>query len=102
MNVSACQLLRLTDWKSPLATSAAAGAAQAINAATINAAFAVGKGGEVGSIEPGKQADLVIYDTEDFRDIPARVGMNLAAVVIKAGLRVWENEGFRDRSEVGI
>ena len=76
--------------------------AEAINAATINAAFAVGKGGEVGSIEPGKQADLVIYDTEDFRDIPARAGMNLAAVVIKAGLRVWENEGFRDRSEVGI
>jgi imidazolonepropionase len=76
--------------------------AEAINAATINAAFAVGKGGEVGSIEPGKRADLVIYDAEDYRDIPARAGMNLAAVVIKAGLRVWENEGFRDRSEVGI
>jgi imidazolonepropionase len=76
--------------------------AEAINAATINAAFAVGKGDEVGSIEPGKQADLVIYDTEDYRDIPARAGMNLAAIVIKKGLRVWENEGFRERSEVGI
>ena len=76
--------------------------AEAINAATINAAFAVGRGDEVGSIEPGKQADLVVYDTEDYRDIPARAGMNLASMVIKKGLRVWENEGFRERSEVGI
>lgn len=76
--------------------------AEAINAATINAAFAVGRGGEVGSIEPGKKADLVIYDAGDYRDIPARAGMNLAAAVVKAGLRVWENEGFRDRSEVGV
>ncbi len=76
--------------------------AEAINAATINAAFAVGMGGVVGSIERGKRADLVIYDTGDYRDIPARAGVNLAAVVIKSGLRVWENAGFRDRSEVGI
>ena len=75
--------------------------AEAINAATINAAFAVGRDDEAGSIEPGKRADLVIYDTGDYRDIPARAGMNLAAVVIKEGLRAWEREGFKDRSEVG-
>jgi imidazolonepropionase len=76
--------------------------AEAINAATINAAHAVGKGQEVGSIEEGKKADVVIYDAEDYREIPARAGVNLVAVVVKAGVKVWENEGFRERSEVGI
>jgi imidazolonepropionase len=76
--------------------------AEAINAATINAAHAVGRGHEVGSIEEGKKADVVVYDAEDYREIPARAGMNLVAMVVKAGMRVWENEGFRERSEVGI
>jgi imidazolonepropionase len=76
--------------------------AEAINAATINAACAVGKNREVGSLEEGKKADFVMYDVEDYRDIPARAGANLAAVVVKAGVAVWENEGFRERSEVGI
>ena len=76
--------------------------AEAICAGTINAAYAIGRDGEVGSIEVGKKADLVIYDAEDYREIPARAGMNLSAVVIKDGEIVWEREGFREKSEVGI
>ena len=76
--------------------------AEAVCAGTINAAYAIGRETEVGSIEVGKKADLVIYDVEDYREIPARAGMNLSAVVLKDGETVWEREGFRENSEVGI
>ena len=76
--------------------------AESICAGTINAAYAIGREGEVGSIEVGKKADLVVYDVEDYREIPARAGMNLSAVVLKGGETVWERERFREKSEVGI
>jgi imidazolonepropionase len=76
--------------------------AEAICAGTVNAARAIKREREVGSLEAGKKADLVVYDAEDYREIPARAGTNLAAAVIKAGETVWEREGFRERSEVGI
>jgi imidazolonepropionase len=76
--------------------------AESICAGTINAAYAIGREEEVGSIEVGKKADLVVYDVEDYREIPARAGMNLSAVVLKGGETVWERERFREKSEVGI
>jgi imidazolonepropionase len=76
--------------------------AEAIVASTFNAACAVGMDGEVGSLEKGKKADFVIYDVEDFREIPSRAGENHAAVVVKAGEVVWELDGYRERSEVGL
>ncbi len=76
--------------------------AEAICAGTINAAYAIGREKEVGSIEVGKKADLVVYDVEDYREIPARAGMNLSVMVLKGGDVVWEREGFREMSEVGI
>jgi len=62
---------------------------QALAAATINAAFALGMGDRVGSLEAGKQADLVILDTADWRHIAYRFGGNLARTVIKHGRVVW-------------
>lgn len=59
--------------------------AQAIVAATLNAAYAIGRGAEVGSIEPGKVADLIVLDAYDYRDLAYRFGGNLVAGVIKAG-----------------
>jgi imidazolonepropionase len=58
---------------------------EALNAATINAAFAVGAGGNVGSIEVGKQADLLILETDDYRQIAYEFGGNLIGKVIKKG-----------------
>lgn len=43
--------------------------AEALAAATINAAYSVGLGGEVGSLEPGKKADFVIHEFTDYREI---------------------------------
>lgn len=64
--------------------------AQALAATTINAAYALDKGDQVGSLEVGKQADLVIWDIPDFRHLGYRFGANLVSTVIKRGSVVFE------------
>jgi imidazolonepropionase len=64
--------------------------AQALVAATLNAAFAVDKGHQVGSLEIGKQADLVIWDVPDYRHLGYRFGSSMVAAVIKRGQVVFE------------
>jgi imidazolonepropionase len=59
--------------------------AQAIAASTINAAAAIGQHDHIGSIEPGKQADLIILSVFDYRQIPYRFGTNLVSTIIKKG-----------------
>jgi imidazolonepropionase len=59
--------------------------AQAIAAATINAAAAIGWADRVGSLEPGKQADIQILDAPDYRHLGYRFGTNLVRRVIKKG-----------------
>jgi imidazolonepropionase len=51
-------------------------AAEAIAASTYNAAFAVSRENEAGSLEIGKRADFLILDCEDYREIPYRFGVN--------------------------
>ncbi len=59
--------------------------AETIVAATINAAHAIAMGHEVGSLEVGKKADLIVLDTPDYRHLTYRFGTNLVNMVIKAG-----------------
>ncbi len=59
--------------------------AEALNACTINAAHAIGLGDKVGSLEVGKQADLLILDTPDYRDLTYYLGTNPVQQVIKRG-----------------
>ncbi len=68
----ACRYLKLTP-------------AQAIVAATLNAAAAIGMADRVGSLEPGKQADLLILDAPDYGHLGYRFGTNLVRTVIKKG-----------------
>ena len=64
---------------------------QAIAAATINAAAAIGMDQKVGSLEPGKQADIIVLDIPDYRHIGYRFGTNLVKAVIKQG-QVYQGE----------
>lgn len=68
----ACRYLKLTP-------------AQAIVAATLNAAQAIGRADRIGSLEPGKQADMLILDIPDYRHLGYRFGGNLVKTVIKKG-----------------
>ncbi len=65
--------------------------AEAIVAATINAAFALERAGRIGSIRPGKQADLLVLDAPDHRHLAYRFGANLVQTVIKKGQIVVED-----------
>jgi imidazolonepropionase len=59
--------------------------AETITAATINGAYSLGLSGSLGSIEQGKQADIVLMDVGDYREIPYFFGVNHCLVVIKKG-----------------
>lgn len=59
--------------------------AEALTAATINAACALGVAHRVGSLQSGKQADLLMLNISDYREIPYHFGMNLVAMVMKRG-----------------
>jgi imidazolonepropionase len=76
--------------------------AEAINAATVNAAHAIGRGRSAGSLEPGKDADFVVYDVGDYREIPSRAGANHAVTVCRKGAVVWERAAYETASEVGF
>lgn len=54
-------------------------------ATTINAAYAINRGDQVGSLEQGKQADLLILDVPNYKQLQYFYGMNHTDTVIKAG-----------------
>jgi imidazolonepropionase len=68
----ACRYLKLTP-------------AQAIAASTINAAHAIRRADRVGSLTPGKQADLLVLSVPDYRHLGYRFGTNLVKQVVKRG-----------------
>lgn len=72
----ACSQLRMTP-------------AEAITAATINAAYGLGREKSIGSLEAGKQADLAVWEVEDYREIPYYFGMNLCWMTMKRGEIIW-------------
>ncbi|MBA4542765.1 imidazolonepropionase [Thermoactinomyces daqus] len=59
--------------------------AEVIAAATINSAHAIGKAGEIGSLEPGKQADILILDAPNYAHLSYHYGVNLTDSVFKKG-----------------
>jgi imidazolonepropionase len=59
--------------------------AEAITAATINAAYSLGRGAEIGSLEPGKLADFAIHDVRDYREIAYFFGRETAWKVAIGG-----------------
>jgi imidazolonepropionase len=66
--------------------------AEALVGVTINAACALGMGSEIGSIEPGKQADLVVWDVPTVEQLPYWLGGRLPMSVVKRGRQVFERD----------
>ncbi len=58
---------------------------EAFNAATINSAFGLGLGEKIGSLEVGKQADVLILKTDDFRQVAYEFGGNFVESIVKKG-----------------
>jgi imidazolonepropionase len=75
----ACHFMRLTP-------------AEALTAATINAAYAIGRAGEVGSLEVGKRADVAILDAPNHKFLGYSFGTNLVDKVVKNGRVVVDRE----------
>lgn len=74
----ACSQMRLTP-------------AEALVGATLNAAWALGRQDECGSLAPGKRADLVVLDGDDYRLVPYRAGHNPVAGVFVGGQEIILN-----------
>lgn len=75
----ACSRLRMTP-------------AEAISAATINAAFSLRRSDRLGSLEPGKQADLAVMDVDDYRKIPYYFGWNHCVMTVKQGRIIYSKK----------
>lgn len=71
---------------------------ECIAAATINGAHALGVGGLVGSLEPGKRADFVVLDLPDYRELPCQLGANFVRDVFIRGRAVKSMGRFSLRS----
>ena len=68
--------------------------AEAIVASTINAAYALRRGDRVGSLEAGKQADLIVLDTDDYREIPYYFAVNHCVMTVKRGRVIYVHPKF--------
>jgi len=62
---------------------------EALCATTLNAAAAVGAADRLGSLEPGKAADLVLWDVHTYRELPYWIGHDLVHTVVKGGKVAW-------------
>jgi len=82
----ACQMMRMTP-------------AEAVVASTINSAYAVDMEEKIGTIEMGKKADLVIWNVQNYKEIPYHYGVNLVDQVIKNGkvIQIPLPSGERDK-----
>ena len=72
--------------------------AEAISAATINGAHALGCAGRAGSLEVGKAADLLVLNVSDYREIAKNFGTNLVHLTMKRGEFIYEEGNVAKRS----
>lgn len=73
-------------------------AAEAISAATINGAHALGCATSTGSLEPGKAADLVMLNVSDYRDVASHFGANLVHTTMKRGEVIYREGNIVSRA----
>ena len=64
--------------------------AEAIAAATINAACSLARDSRIGALEVGKQADIAVFEVDDYREIPYYFGVNKCWMTLKRGRPVFQ------------
>jgi imidazolonepropionase len=74
--------------------------AEAITAATINGAYAVCRAARVGSLQFGKEADLIMLAVPDYREIPYYFGVNLVAMTMRRGEIVYKEADVSWKEEL--
>jgi imidazolonepropionase len=84
----ACAAMRLTP-------------AEAISAATLNAAYALRRSDRLGSLEPDKQADLIVMEVSDYREIPYYFAVNHCTMTVKRGRIVYSRQARFQRPKSG-
>ena len=67
--------------------------AEAISAATINAAHSLRRASRIGSLEPGKHADLIVMNVDDYRKIPYYFAWNHCVLTVKRGRVIYRRLG---------
>jgi imidazolonepropionase len=70
--------------------------AEAIAASTINAAHALRRAHRIGSLEAGKQADLIVLEVEDYREIPYYFAVNHCVMTVKRGRTVYTRSDHKE------
>ena len=70
--------------------------AEAIVSSTVNGACALGLQDRIGTLEPGKDADLIVLDADDYRELSYWFGMNPIATTIKRGRTIYERGRVAD------
>ena len=78
---AAASVLMFVQWISQMKLTPA----EAITAATVNAAYSLGRGDEIGSLEKGKRADFVIHDASDYRELAYFFGIEHPWRVFSSG-----------------
>ena len=63
--------------------------AEAVSAATLNAACSLRRADRLGSLEPGKDADLIVMDVRDYREIPYYFAWNHCVLTVKGGRLIY-------------
>ncbi|MBS3736897.1 MAG: imidazolonepropionase [Candidatus Bipolaricaulota bacterium] len=66
---------------------------ETITALTLNAAAALDRADQIGSIERGKRADMIILDAPDYKHLSYHIGVNSVERVIKGGETIWKRPG---------
>jgi imidazolonepropionase len=76
--------------------------AEAVSAATINGAAAIGLAASIGSLEPRKFADVIMLDVGDYREIAYYFGTNLVRMTMRHGRIIWDQtSGLAPIKEAG-
>jgi imidazolonepropionase len=89
-NPGSCYTQSMTEVLTWAALRYGMSAGEALTAATLNAAVSLGRGGRIGSVEVGKEADLAVLDVPNHRFLTYEFGRNPVRAVVKAGVPAYE------------